>query len=423
MTAQERTRDPFELQPTTEAGRRLLALCEEHAADFATRAAAHDREGSFPAENIAALQRSGVMAAAVPEELGGMGVSLSYERALGINRLARGDGATAIAANMHISNSADFVSDWRAARSAGDAAAEAALEELLIGIGSGQIVSYAPISEVGTDILHPLVEGTRTETGWRLNGRKIFGTLAPAAHLAFVLFRGQDGTDGERTYGTLIPVGTAGMEVQETWDALGMRATGSHDTVFFDCDIPGDGVIDVGPWGEWSPLLLVGSMNVNLGLIAAFLGIAEAARDQAIKLVTTRHKAPGNRPLADRPGIQHLVAENEIDLAAARAMLERTGRAIDAALTALPAPDASLAPLHVLHRDFQCAKYVVTQHSIRIVDRALTLSGGAGYLTKSPLSRLYRDVRAGPFMQPFSPNEAFEYIGKVTLGLNPTLAG
>jgi alkylation response protein AidB-like acyl-CoA dehydrogenase len=75
-----------------------------------------------------------------------------------------------------------------------------------------------------------------------------------------------------------------------------------------------------------------------------------------------------------------------------------------------------LDDLQHVAKDFQCAKWFVTRKAIDIVDRALTASGGSGYLSRNPLSRLYRDVRAGPFMQPFSPNEAFDFIGGITLG-------
>jgi alkylation response protein AidB-like acyl-CoA dehydrogenase len=56
------------------------------------------------------------------------------------------------------------------------------------------------------------------------------------------------------------------------------------------------------------------------------------------------------------------------------------------------------------------------------VDRALALSGGAGYMAKHPLSRAYRDVRAGAFMHPLGANRAYEFIGQVALGITPTLS-
>jgi alkylation response protein AidB-like acyl-CoA dehydrogenase len=209
----------------------------------------------------------------------------------------------------------------------------------------------------------------------------------------------------------------------DNWDALGMRGSGSHDIVYEGCFVPADFVDTPGAWGEESPMSLqIGSAG-SIGLLGAFLGIAEAARDLVMHMARTRTKAPSGRPIAERHGIQHQVAEMEIDLETCRAAIERGGRLIDEQLFERPPGEVGMEELHELTAVFQCAKVVANRKAIEVVDRALTISGGAGYLTASPLSRLYRDVRAGPFMQPFSPNEVYEYVGKVALGLPPDLEG
>src|SRR5262249_20278090 len=167
------------------------------------------------------------------------------------------------------------------------------------------------------------------------------------------------------------------------WDALGMRGSGSHDVVFRDCFVPDADVVDAGPWGSWGEPLTAGNLVITLGLVAAFLGIAEAAREVIVQLVKTRRKAPGGRTLAERHGIQHVVAEIEIDLAAARAMLARTAAAADRFFRAHRPGRVPMGALHGLMKDFQCTKWVVTRKAIDVVDRALTASGGVGYLSRS----------------------------------------
>jgi alkylation response protein AidB-like acyl-CoA dehydrogenase len=105
------------------------------------------------------------------------------------------------------------------------------------------------------------------------------------------------------------------------------------------------------------------------------------------------------------------VAENAIELGACRATLSRA-----AALA-----DESDEPLVSLFAEAQAAKTFVNQAAARIVDRALGLSGGAGYLNGNPLARAYRDVRAGSFMQPLGANRAYDLLGDVALGREPAL--
>ncbi len=69
-------------------------------------------------------------------------------------------------------------------------------------------------------------------------------------------------------------------------------------------------------------------------------------------------------------------------------------------------------------KDYQSAKWVVNRNVIDIESGAVDLSGG-GFMTRNPVSRFYRDVRAGPFMQPHSPIDARDYVGNVLLGTYP----
>ncbi len=410
----------FDLQPLTEPGTGYVALAEGHVEELAGRAAAHDKDGTFVADNIAALQASGLLAACVPQEFGGLGNTSIHDQMVALGRLGRGDGSTAIATNMHAIFVFIFARDWAAARAAGNTALADGLGTLLAAVGRKEAIYCAFFTEPGTDAFHPRAEVTRTEGGWLLNGRKSFVTLSEAATTSAASFKIVDDEGVAHMGMALLPLNRTGIAIQHNWDALGMRGSGSHDVVLTDVFVAADEVVLLGAYGEYSEFILVSAALSNLGLIACFLGIAEAACDEAVRLVSSRRTSRG-RLLAESAAIQHTMAEIEIDLAGCRAMLARTAQAADAFLATYAPGEAPMAEMHDFNRDFQCTKWFVNRKAIEVVDRALQLSGGSGYLSRSVLSRLYRDVRAGPFMQPFSPNEAFQYIGKVALGLDPRI--
>jgi alkylation response protein AidB-like acyl-CoA dehydrogenase len=409
-----------QLLPTTEAGKRVVALAEEHAADFATRAQEHDLEGSLPHENFDAMKKSGFIAGPIPEAFGGMGVTNIHDIGVAMSRLARGDGSTAIAVNMHLGAAWTMQRLHAAETATGNIQLAPVIEGLMKAIGSGQLVAAIFATEAGTTVGYPNTALTREGDGYVLNGQKIFATLSPAATIYFAQARVKV-EDGEDT-GALVMLGkgTPGVEVKDNWDALGMRASGSGDVALKDVRVGAGNVVAAGePLGSMSANQLEMILSGNLGLISCFVGIAEAAADMAIEMAKTRRKGPSNKTLAERPWIQHLAGEMMVELETCRGMQAYAARVCDDYVDRYPTRGAPLDEAIERQRQFQAAKYVVNRKAIDVVDKAMTISGGAGYMTKHPLSRLYRDVRAGPFMQPFSPGEAIEFIGRVALDQDP----
>jgi len=412
----------FGLDCVSPAGAHFVELADKHAAEFALTAGRHDRDNSFPFDNWAAMRRSGFLSAAVPKDLGGLGVTAVADLLAGINRLARGDAAVAIGAAMHTT------AFWYVARllgataRPGDASLVDRMRLLLRACARGRVIACVGISERGTSLGWPRTTATPDGDRYGIDGTKVFCTNSPAATLFLISVRIRTGDGADRLGFALVPRDTAGLTVLQNWDALGMRASGSGDVVFGGCLLPSTMVMAAGPLGVLSATLLPLTMVGALVLAGAFLGIAEQAQEAATDAARRRPGGAERAAPADRGSVQALVGENEIELAASRAMLGRTAGLLDERLTA--AGDG-LAPaeLHGLMKEVQCASVATRRAAVATVDRAMTISGGAGYLSSHPLSRLYRDVRAGPFMQPFSALDAYEYIGKVRLGVDPDSKG
>ena len=403
---------PIELTARTEAGARLVAIAEQLSEGLAERAAEHDREGTYPFEAIDALKEAGYFAAPVPVELGGLGVSSAHDLVVASSRLARGDPSVAIGVSMHLLAVLNMQRRRAVAVAAGAQRRAQAFAASLEQIARDGVVLAAAISEPGQDLTRPATTATRTASGWRIDGRKTFCTMAPAATDLYVAVTHADQEGGERYAYAMVHTDTPGVTIHDDWDALGMRASGSNTITFDGVELPEHGVRGGFRAGDPLPYM---QRNLVAGPFhaAASLGIAESADHIARQTIAARNNGDALARMQ--------IADNTIDLAAARAVLSRATTLIDNHHAANPASDGNPEQLAALFAEAQAAKAFVNDAAARIVDRALALSGGTGYLNGSPLARAYRDVKAGTFMHPLGANRAHDHLAHTALDEQTTL--
>ncbi len=388
--------------PMSEKREQLAGLARELAAEFATRAAQHDRENSFPVENIEKLKETGYTALLIPEKHGGLGADLE-DYVLCQEQLAQGCGATAIAINMHLFGLGSMVE-----RATGRP------EEALFfeTIGRGKQIMGGGISEpeTGGEWGSFATKARRDGEFYVLNGRKTFTSLSPVIDL-FMVMATLEGSTPPAAATFVIPRGTPGLELVETWDAMGMRATASHDMVIKDVRVPAVAMSESRPVGPIDSQGISLFAWFSLSVAAVYTGIAIAAL-RFTREFTGRYKPLTlPRPIKYLPGIQFAVAEAEALIAQSRALYQSVAREYLSNRDAFQG-EAGLARLVT-------AKYVGTNNALRAVDQCMEAVGAHGFLKKFPMERYYRDVRAG-VNHPLSNARARELLGKASLGISLT---
>ncbi|MBR0933783.1 acyl-CoA dehydrogenase family protein [Bradyrhizobium jicamae] len=342
---------------------------------FVARAPAHDRDASFPFENFADLSREGLLALTVPAALGGLGTGArDAARVLGI--IGKADPSTALVLSMHYIQHLVMA---RSARWPGRLARKLA-RETVEGVALVNALRVEP--ELGSPARGglPATIARRTETGWRLTGRKIYSTGAPILKWYAVWARTDEAETRVGLF--LVPAGLPGTAIIETWDHLGLRASGSHTVVFEDVVFPLDYEIDVRKPDDWKvPDFTQGTVHA-IFVAAIYDGIARAARDWLVTFLKQRVPANLGAPLATLPRVQEVVGHIEARLAVNARLIDSFASDFDDGfqLTAI---------------ESNIIKLTVTNNAVKAVEDALSLASNHGLSRTNPLERHYRDVLCG----------------------------
>ncbi len=344
-------------------------------AAFSQSAAAHDRSGAFPVENVASLHEAGLLALTVPRALGGGGGGLA-DSARVVGAIARGEPATALVLAMQLMQHALLARTRTWPPGVYEMVARGAAQD-------GSLINALRVEpELGTPARGglPATIAHRTADGWRLSGHKVFATGVPVLTWMLVWARTED--EQPLTGNFLVPTRASGVSVVETWDQLGMRATASHDVVLDRVSIPPDHAVDLRR--EWpAPDAVQAAWNaVVIGSL--YLGVAAAARDWLVGWLHARRPSNLGAPLATLPRMQTEVGAIDGLLGTARRLLRSTAAAIDAG-----APDAPTAA------EAGLLKWTATTNAIEAVQRAVALTGNPGLSRANPLERHLRDVLCG----------------------------
>jgi short-chain 2-methylacyl-CoA dehydrogenase len=324
-----------------------------------------DRTGRFPAEEVRAAGRLGLLAIPIPEAYGGAGAdTVSY--ALAIEELTRVDSSFAITVAAHTSlgtmpiylyGTEEQRQEWLPRLAGGEALAAFGLTEPGAGSDAGATRTTA-----------------RLEDGdWVVDGSKMFITNAGTPLSACVTITARTGED--EVSNLIVPNGTPGYEVSAPLKKMGWKSSDTRALSFDGCRVPEGNLL--GPRGAGFRQFLEILDGGRISVAAMGLGLAEGVLDQS--LAYAREREQFGRPIASFQAVQFKLADMATEIEAARSLVLRA-----AWLKDQDRPFAQAAAM---------AKLYTGELARRAANEALQIHGGYGYMDEYPVSRFYRDAK------------------------------
>jgi alkylation response protein AidB-like acyl-CoA dehydrogenase len=349
----------------TEQQRRMIAAVRDLAQGEFRANAQRYMDGTFPWDNMKKLAEIGVLGMSVPEEYGGLGLSV-FDTALVLEEIAKACYVTAMATLGEAGVQTRVIATY---------APSAIRERILPKVVMGDCILAVCMTEphAGTDVAsyrtNAVIRGDRVI----LNGTKTLISRAREAGM-FVIFTRIDGRPGREGIGcVLLESGTPGFEVTGTYHTMG--GENLHEIQFNNCELPLENLVI----RDDGFRKLLNAFNTQRCLNPSIsLGLAEGAFEEARKYVSDR--TVFGKPIGHHQGIRWKLAEMYREIETARSILYR------ACMTANPFPDPFMAAV---------AKITCNEMSNRVTSEAIQLHGGFGFTDEFAVSRLYRGARYG----------------------------
>lgn len=353
---------------TTEQHEAFRAKIREFAeAEVKPQAFLLDKESKFPDEAIEKLAKMGVLGTPYPKKYGGAGLDvLSY--AIAVEELSRVDGGTGVILSAHVSLGSYPISAF---------GTEEQKQKYLVPLAKGEKIGAFGLTEPNAGSDAGGTETTAVLEGdyYILNGGKIFITNADKAdtYVVFAVTTPDIGVKGISAF--IVEKGWEGFTFGDHYDKMGIRSSSTAELIFNDVKVPKENLL--GEEGQGFKIAMQTLDGGRIGIASQALGIAQGAYENALEY--SKERIQFGKPICQQQIISFKLADMATKIRAARLLVY------------------SAADLKENHEPYSMESAMAKQYAsdicLEVVNDALQIFGGSGYLKGMEVERAYRDAK------------------------------